>query len=111
MLIFLAVLIILYSLYIIIDTKDAIIRYYSDYETLHFFDVFAIILIIVWTIVQFFLMTGPIVLIPIVLGLFNLKRKSMKRARLLLRLFYTLVIITTSFVVLNIMYFNLNFWK
>lgn len=102
------ILIVLYCLYQLIDV-DMFMKKFHGALLEGTIDAFVFISIIIWLIVQFFLQSAFIALIPMIFMLFH-DSISPWRKKLLNITILISIILTVSFIVLNKMYFNLNFW-
>jgi len=102
------ILIVLYCLYQLLDI-DMFIKKFHGALLEGTIDAFVFISIIIWLVVQFFLQSAFIALIPIVFMLFHESISPWKKKALNISILISLIA-TVSFIVLNKMYFNLNFW-
>ncbi len=102
------ILIVLYCLYQLIDV-DMFMKKFHGALLEGTIDAFVFISIIIWLIVQFFLQSAFIALIPMIFMLFH-DSISPWRKKLLNITILISIILTVSFIVLNKMYFHLNFW-
>jgi len=103
------ILIVLYCLYQLLDI-DMFIKKFHGATMEGTIDAFVFIGIVVWLVIQFFMQSAFINLLPFIPMLFNFNIKSPRRKRILNIAILVSVVVTVSFVLLNKMYFNYNFW-
>jgi len=104
-----SLLIIIYCLYTVFDIDSTLDRYYKS--SLDIIDILAIAVILFWTIIEFFLSAGPVVLIPFIMMLFNLNHPKKIIARINHYIFFSLLALVATFILFNELTFNLNFWR
>jgi len=102
------ILIVLYCLYQLLDI-DMFIKKFHGAMLEGTIDAFVFIGIIIWLVVQFFLQSAFIALIPMVFMLFHDSISPWRRKLLNIVILISLITIV-SFIVLNKMYFHFNFW-
>jgi len=103
------ILIVLYCLYQLLDI-DMFIKKFHGSMIEGTIDAFVFIGIIIWLVIQFFMQSAIISLIPFIPMLFNFNTKSPRRLRILNISILVSIVVTVSFVLLNKMYFGFNFW-
>lgn len=101
------ILIIIYCLYSLLYLEDLISKFNSKISDT-VINSFMFLFIVIWFIVEFFSQSGIICLIPFIPMAF--KSPTKKNERLFYTILLSSVIITTSFVILNKLWFNFNFW-
>jgi len=108
--IFLALPIILYCIYNLIDIKDFGIRMESPRFSC--FDAFVIVYSITWIIFQFFTNTGALALFPLFILLINPDRyHSERKYKRSLSLMNIIVLISVGLIILNDLHYHFNFWN
>jgi hypothetical protein len=107
--VFLGIFIILYCSYNLLDINMFVKKFHGAHleSTI---DAFAIVGIGVWLIVEFFLKSGPVTLLPMFFLLFKFDSISERKSFMMHRLLLWTINLTTAFIILNYLYFNLNFW-
>lgn len=103
------ILIVLYCLYQLLDI-DMFIKKFHGAELENTIDSFVFLGIIIWLIVQFFMQSAIISLIPFITMLFKINNKSLRKQKQLHAIVLLTIIVVVSFILLNKMYFNFNFW-
>lgn len=104
------ILIVIYCLYQMIDI-DMFVKKFAGIRLDNTIDAFVLVATIIWLVVQFFFQSGPIALIPLVFGFINPFCKSERKTFFLHRLILIVIILDVSFIVLNKLWFNINFWN
>ena len=102
------ILIVLYCLYQLIDI-DMFMKKFHGAMLEGTIDAFVFVSIIIWLVVQFFMQSAFIALIPFIFMLFNESISPWKKKALNIAILVSLVL-SVSFIVLNKMYFHFNFW-
>ena len=102
------IILIFYCVLNFIDVKGFVIRIYMT--ELMLIDMIFILSYIGWTIYQFFNESGVIVLIPFLLWLIPRADMNKRKLKQYHRAIFALMILVTSFVILNNKYFNINLW-
>ena len=105
----LGILIILYCSYNLIEI-DMFIKKFHGAKLESTIDAFAIIGIAVWLLVHFFIQSGPIALFPMFFLLLKFDNISERKTRAAHKALLWTINLTTAFIILNLLYFNLNFW-
>jgi hypothetical protein len=103
------ILIVLYCLYQLIDI-DMFIKKFHGAMIEGTIDAFVFVGIIIWLVIQFFMQSAFVNIIPFIPMMFNFNIKSPRRLRILNISILVSIVVTVSFVLLNKMYFGLNFW-
>ena len=101
------ILIIVYCLYSLLYLDNLISKFNSKVSDT-VMNSFMFLFIVIWLIIEFFFQSGIICLIPFIPMAF--KSPTKKNERLFYTILLSSVIITTSFVILNKLWFNFNFW-
>lgn len=106
------VLLILFCIKIILNLNGYLIMI-DDENVLPFLDALAIILLVTWLFYQAFLNSGPFVVLSFLLIVSTDLKKSVKwkiRRRYLF-LDAWLIILCLSFIEINILYLDINYWR
>ena len=103
------ILIVLYCLYQLLDV-DMFVKKFHGATIEGTIDAFVFIGIVVWLVIQFFMQSAFVNIIPFIPMMFNFNIKSPRRERLFNVSILVSIIVVVSFDLLNKMYFNLNFW-
>jgi hypothetical protein len=100
-----ATIVIAYSLYNLYNINRFIIN--ANYDRYTGFESLLIVFIYLWLIFNVFTNSGPIVLVLLIaIGICDLNN-----TKSYLRMFFTLLIITTIIIAVNDLYYNFNMWK
>lgn len=107
--IFIGIAIVIYCLYNLIDI-DMFVHKFHGANIERTIDAFAIIGITIWLIVQFFMQSGIIAIIPMVFLFATTDNKSKRREINQHRALLLTIILVVSFIILNKYFMNINFW-
>lgn len=103
------ILIVLYCLCQLLDI-DMFVKKFQGSMIEGTIDAFVFIGIVIWLVIQFFMQSAFVNIIPFIPMMFNFNTKSPRREKILHIVILVSIIITVSFVLLNKMYFDYNFW-
>ena len=109
MTVIIGILIILYCLYQLIDV-DMFMKKFHGAMLEGTIDAFVFVGIVIWLVIQFFMQSAFVNLIPFIPMMFNFNTKSPRKEKVLHIAILVSIIVTVSFVLLNKMYFGMNFW-
>ena len=103
------ILIILYCLYQLLDV-DMFVKKFHGSMIEGTIDAFVFIGIVVWLVIQFFMQSAFVNILPFIPMMFNFNIKSPRKEKILNIIILVSIVVTVSFDLLNEMYFNYNFW-
>jgi len=100
--------VIAYSIYNLLNIKRFIAE--SEEERFTLSEALMLVFIYVWLIINFFLLSGPVVMLLTAFIAFSGTR-GIRNEKAYLRLFFILLIITSAIIAINAVYFQFSMWQ
>jgi hypothetical protein len=102
------IIIIIYCLFNLLYIDSFMSKFQSELEGIT--DAFMFLSVCIWLVIEFFYQSGIICAIPFVPMAFNVPKHLEYRKKNFYIIILTTILIVTSFVILNKLWFNFNFW-